>query len=128
MRALVAISCTITVLVASHALADTCMPATEAEIEVIREAMELKLVDAQSARFREVCSIPGHDKVKGDRVFCGLVNAKNRMGAYSGYINFSYVDGAKSATLVDPSSADLYPPFAYCLACTPSADCDAMLD
>lgn len=55
--------------------------ATPKEIEAVRSAMERDLLDAESARFNSV-------KVKGNYL-CGLVNAKNRMGAYAGYKPFT---------------------------------------
>lgn len=55
--------------------------ATPKEIEAIRTAMERDLHDAQSARFNSV-------RVKGNDM-CGLVNAKNLMGAYVGYRPFT---------------------------------------
>ena len=55
--------------------------ATTTEIEAIRAGMESRLLDAQSARFANV-------KIKAEHM-CGMVNAKNRMGAYVGYKPFS---------------------------------------
>ncbi|MGH8032507.1 MAG: hypothetical protein ACREO8_09130 [Luteimonas sp.] len=55
--------------------------ATSKEIAAIRKAMERDLLDAESARFDSV-------KVKGEDM-CGLVNAKNSMGAYVGYRAFN---------------------------------------
>lgn len=72
------------VLVAFSAQAgDAVRDASKAEIEAIRKGMERDLLDAGSARFNSV-------KIKGNKM-CGLVNAKNRMGAYAGYRAFTGV-------------------------------------
>ena len=57
-------------------------PATEQEVEAIRNGMERQLADARSARFDTV-------QVDDEGHICGLVNAKNRMGAYVGYQAFT---------------------------------------
>lgn len=68
--------------------------ATDQEIEAIRTGMERQLADAQSARFDTVM-------VDADGHMCGLVNAKNRMGAYVGYRAFTgmifEIDGKPTA-------------------------------
>ena len=59
-------------------------PATEAEIELVREAMEDRLKDSESARFRNVRVGTGEHK----DVICGDVNSKNSYGAYAGFTGF----------------------------------------
>lgn len=63
-------------------------PATETELEVLREAFEPVLMDAQSARLRDVVIGPDPEGVDGLQMVCGKVNAKNRLGAYVGYTQF----------------------------------------
>lgn len=60
---------------------DDVRDATQKEIAAIRHGMERDLLDAQSARFDSV-------KVKGNYM-CGMVNAKNKLGAYVGYTPFT---------------------------------------
>lgn len=57
--------------------------ATVEEIESIREALQERLKDADSAKFRNVRVIGTANEL------CGDVNAKNGMGAYSGYSKFN---------------------------------------
>ncbi|MCL1861634.1 MAG: hypothetical protein FWG52_08915 [Proteobacteria bacterium] len=49
----------------------------------VRNAVAAQLFDSDSARFRNILksSIPKYK----DRCFCGEVNAKNKMGGYTGY-------------------------------------------
>ena len=74
--------------------------ATQAQIELVREGMQSRLKDADSAKFRNVRFGTGAEK---DTV-CGEVNAKNSFGAYGGYVTFlgSYIgpeDYTDSATV-----------------------------
>lgn len=63
--------------------------ATEAEVAAIRSAMQVKLKDADSAKFMDVF-------VKGITA-CGKVNAKNTFGGYDGYRRFlAFVIHAKA--------------------------------
>lgn len=57
--------------------------ATPAEIKAIREAMQARLKDADSAKFRNVRVIGTANEL------CGDVNAKNGMGAYVGFAKFN---------------------------------------
>lgn len=61
-----------------------------------RQEIEGQLVDPESARYRDVylISMPG----TGGVLFCGLVNAKNGMGGYTGYRRFIAVPGAQAWT------------------------------
>ncbi|WEK56488.1 MAG: hypothetical protein P0Y52_07935 [Candidatus Brevundimonas phytovorans] len=58
-------------------------PPTNALFSGARSALDARLFDFPSARFRDV---------RGDaNVLCGFVNAKNRLGAYTGWKRFAYV-------------------------------------
>lgn len=70
----------------STAWAKEQRPATEDEIALIRAAMQTDLLDADSAKFRDVKHDVGD---KGGVTFCGLVNAKNSFGAYTGFKAFA---------------------------------------
>ena len=59
-------------------------PATPAQIELIRKAMEGQLKDSYSAKFKDVRFGSG----SSSNVICGEVNAKNSYGAYTGYVAF----------------------------------------
>lgn len=59
-------------------------PATSAEIELVREGMQDRLKDADSAKFRNVRFGSGDES----DTICGDVNAKNSFGAYDGYSAF----------------------------------------
>lgn len=56
---------------------DVVRDATPKELAAIKADLEMKLKDASSAKLQRV-------RVRGDK-FCGMVNAKNSFGAYSGY-------------------------------------------
>ena len=75
----------------------TTTPLTDAQIEIVRSALEERLLDAQSARFRNVVFGDSlrSGPVDGMKTLCGKVNAKNRMGAYTGYVTFfgSWIEG-----------------------------------
>ncbi len=58
-------------------------PVTPSLVAGAKAALDERLFDYPSARFRDV---RGRDKV-----LCGFVNAKNRMGAYSGWSRFAYI-------------------------------------
>ncbi|MCX8474261.1 MAG: type VI secretion system-associated protein TagO [Sphingomonas sp.] len=51
----------------------------------VEEAVKHELIDAESAQFRDVAQCSGDTQV-----FRGAVNAKNRMGAYTGFDPFFY--------------------------------------
>ena len=53
-------------------------------IEAAKKAIAYSLIDPESARFREVFIAPNRTAV------CGQVNAKNRMGGYTGFQRFMY--------------------------------------
>ncbi|TIM20775.1 MAG: hypothetical protein E5Y69_31580 [Mesorhizobium sp.] len=70
------------------------MPATDGEIAAILSALEADLLDAQTARFKDVCSrMSKNDKGAPVRVWCGMINAKNAYGAYVGYKPFMRIGG-----------------------------------
>lgn len=66
-------------------------PVTPAQIESARAALDAKLLDYPSARFRGVSG--------NGYAICGSVNAKNRMGAYSGWARFVTIWREGSTTL-----------------------------
>lgn len=83
-------------------------PASEADIEGVRLAMEQKLKDASSARFVDMILIPGEASTS---TICGKVNSKNSYGAYGGYVPFYGRRVARDTgkhlyfiLLIDPSS------------------------
>ncbi|OSM04337.1 hypothetical protein [Magnetofaba australis] len=55
---------------------------TEADKKIIEDAVKEKLVDPFSAKFKWM-------PYNGDKTYCGLVNAKNRMGGYTGFVPFT---------------------------------------
>lgn len=67
-------------------------PATEATFAAARDALDGALFDYPTARFREVTA--------NEIVVCGRLNAKNRMGAYSGWQDFVVV--------VEPDQANAF--------------------
>lgn len=68
-------------------------PVTTAQIDSARRALDDQLLDFRSARFRDVTG--------NGYVLCGKVNAKNRVGAYIGWMPFAAVwrDGRTSLYL-----------------------------
>ena len=61
--------------------------ATPTEIELIRDALQMKLKDADSAKFRSVRIIdPAVGSPYGD--VCGDLSSKNGYGAYVGFTRF----------------------------------------
>lgn len=67
-------------------------PVTTKVVEDARRALDETLLDFPSARFRDV---------RGNGfVLCGFVNAKNRMGAYSGWSRFAWLAGSQSPRLL----------------------------
>lgn len=69
---------------AVYALASMAAGLTAKEIEGLRSAMDARLKDSQSARFKDV-------RVGDKGTTCGLVNAKNSYGAFAGYVPFMAV-------------------------------------
>lgn len=53
-------------------------------IEAAKKAIAYSLIDPDSAKFREIFVAPNRAAV------CGQVNAKNRMGGYTGFQRFMY--------------------------------------
>lgn len=53
-------------------------------IESAKDAVGAKLLDGESARFRNVRLVPPFNGV----IVCGEVNGKNRYGAYTGFASF----------------------------------------
>ena len=73
--------CLLTVLGALSARADT---ATPEEVAKAQAAISRQLLDAGSAQFK-ITTIRHIGKAV---VFCGLVNAKNQLGGYTGFRSF----------------------------------------
>lgn len=69
---------------AAYAVAAMATGLTAEEIERLRSAMDGRLKDSQSARFKDV-------RVGDKGTTCGLVNAKNSYGAFAGYVPFMAV-------------------------------------
>nr|WP_313011603.1 hypothetical protein [Brucella intermedia] len=125
LKILIAVAC---VLGSHSSQAQECVPASESQLRELRSALEEQLLDAQSARFKDVCIVQKHEGMKGDFAYCGSVNAKNKFGAYVGYKEFSYVDKASEATIVDKSSRSLTSNFLICSICTPTKNCSSLLN
>lgn len=82
--------------------ADGVRDATPKELAAIKTGMETSLKDAGSAKLQNI-------RFKGE-TFCGLVNAKNSYGAYTGYVPITGmvfdVDGKKVAAVMGLSSPE----------------------
>ena len=63
-------------------VATAARPATESEISYLKDALQGRLKDPYSAKFRNVKIGPMSDA--GMQSACGMVNAKNSFGAYAG--------------------------------------------
>lgn len=74
----------------------------EAKKAEILKMLEVEMVDARSARFI-------WPEQRDEVLYCGFVNAKNRLGAYTGYKPFSVVVSGKAGgfTLLDGSEGDV---------------------
>lgn len=62
---------------------------TDGDISQARAAVKSNLNDADSAKFRNERVY----RVNGGTTVCGEVNAKNRMGGYAGFQQFSVAEG-----------------------------------
>ena len=71
---------------------------TNSQIEAARRALDAQLLDYPSARFRDVRG--------NDRYICGFVNAKNRLGAFSGWSRFVSVKSSGRLYLDGSSDGD----------------------
>lgn len=61
-------------------------PVNSRQLSDARDAFDARLFDYPSARFRET---------RGNGfILCGMVNAKNRMGAYTGWQQFAVYSGS----------------------------------
>lgn len=95
-----------------------------------REVLSDRLMDAESARFREVVSRDVTREGQKARILCGQVNAKNQLGAYVGFRNFIVVPEERFG-LIDPAAVpgsdettiiaqgSFYDAYAYCDPSTP---------
>lgn len=73
-------------------------PVTPNLLAGAKTALDERLLDYPSARFRDVRG--------DDKVLCGFVNAKNRMGAYTGWVRFGYVTFGTEPSLYIDSADD----------------------
>lgn len=64
-------------------MADHPSPPSEADFAAARQALNERMIDYPSARFRDVRANEG--------AVCGFVNGKNRLGAYAGWQRFVFV-------------------------------------
>jgi hypothetical protein len=119
---------TITTALAPIILLSGCsfIPGTEAHDEKIaRDVFKTSLYDGESARLLDVRYKNVERDGKQQRILCGQVNAKNRMGAYVGFHRFVVVPDEQLG-IVDPQatkdSSDeekvaqslFYDTYAYC--------------
>lgn len=67
-----------------------CTDADSARIDLARNAVKEKLSDPGSAQFRNdrITEAEPGIKAKGGFYVCGEVNAKNRMGGYTGFTQY----------------------------------------
>ena len=88
----------IVALAAVQAAGSAPGPVTSAHISDARRALDERLFDYPTARFRDV---------RGNGfVLCGLVNAKNRMGAYAGWKRFAWISGSDDPRLLSDEEAE----------------------
>lgn len=69
-------------------------PITDAEKDVIRQAVKKKLIDPGSAQFR------WNPQVLDSVTYCGFVNSKNRMGGFVGYSLYQILLTEKDRTAI----------------------------
>lgn len=85
------------------------VPGTDASHErEVREALDRTLHDAPAARFKDIRVIAGRRDGE-PKLLCGLVNAKNRLGAYVGWHRFLVERGTDFAVVsvdADKNSSD----------------------
>lgn len=78
-------------------------PLTPSEKAIIEHAVRAELMDPDSAQFRLG---PDHPEAKAK--YCGLVNAKNGYGGYTGYKLFTiFVDRDAKGHITDASYPDI---------------------
>lgn len=85
------------------------VPGTDAAHErEARAALDRTLNDAPAARFKDIRVVDG-PKAGQPKLLCGLVNAKNRLGAYAGWHRFLIERGTDFAVIsvdADKNSSD----------------------
>ena len=75
--------------------------ATDPAIVKAREAVRNQLIDPDSAKFRN------EETAEKGAVVCGEMNAKNRMGGYTGFAPYIHAAiASKSASIISPGSPD----------------------
>jgi len=77
-------------------------PMSKEEIAALKRSVSENLKDPDSAKFKDV----GYD-TRGDK--CGMVNAKNSFGAYTGFQRFTVLKGSVSM------SSEMFPAETRCL-------------
>jgi len=79
--------------VATTATAET-RQATKKESATARAAVKLHLKDPSSAQFRlDLVTRPG--------AVCGMVNARNSNGGYTGFVNWLYITATSQVVILD---------------------------
>lgn len=79
-------------------MADQPPPPSEADFAAARQALNERMIDYPSARFRDV---------RGNvTVICGFVNGKNRLGAYAGWQQFAWLSGIDEPRLAMANDRD----------------------
>lgn len=92
----------LSVMMASAVQASDWREPTRAEIAKMKAAAELTLKDSSSARYQGLKAAKSLDG--SSIVICGLFNAKNSFGGYSGYQPFIYSSDSDSFMSGDPGS------------------------
>ena len=74
---------------------------TPADTDKVKTYFDGVLFDGQSARYKL-------DFVKAGVLICGQVNAKNRMGAYTGWTPFYYLTTSKSGEILNEENKFMF--------------------
>ena len=82
---------------------------SRSQVEQAQKLFDERLLDYPSARFRDVTA--------NDRVICGFVNSKNRLGAFVGWQGFVVVQTDGTSTLRITETGEQMP-LVYELYCT----------
>lgn len=125
------VSCALAMLISITGTGCSVNPGTVAHREAeARDVLSDRLMDAESARFRNVVSKDVTREGQKVQILCGQVNAKNQMGAYVGFRDFIVVPEERFG-LVDPAAmpgndeatiiaqGSFYDAYAYCDPATP---------
>ncbi|WP_139150920.1 hypothetical protein [Halofilum ochraceum] len=93
---------------ASTESVDQRIELTDQQVKAIKAGVRDALVDPESARFGNMVAGAKND---GSIYVCGMVNAKNRMGGYSGatpFIGMILSNGQFAPVSLDPSESGRY--------------------